>query len=242
MYSDICIYLMKFSSREIGVLHYNCGKKGHKQRFCWDLKKENEDKGKGKNKEEDSDGGSTNLTYDDELLLVEEHDIVDSASSWVIGSGTSTHVTSRRDVLCSYTSGEFGDVKLTHKIVLMCVGLGDVNLKMSNGTKLTLKDVKHVLDIRLNLLSMARLCDEGYDSLFSRDSWKLSKGSMIVARGTKFSNLYLTHAKIIKDVHVVESVEKVELWHKRLCHMSEKDMVKLCKSNVLFDMSNPHEM
>jgi len=63
---------------------------------------------------------------------------------------------------------------------------------------------------------------------------------MIVARGTKCSDLYLTHAKIIKDVHVVESAEKVELWHKRLCHMSEKDMVKLCKSNVLSDMSNPH--
>ena len=63
---------------------YNCGKKGHKQRFCWDLKKENEDKGKGKKKEEDSDGGSTNPTYDHELLLVEEHDIVDSASSWVM--------------------------------------------------------------------------------------------------------------------------------------------------------------
>ena len=100
--------------------------------------------------------------------------------------------------------------------------------------------MKHVPDIRLNLLSVAKLCDEGYDSLFSKDSWKLSKGSMIVARGTKCSNLYLTHAKIIKDVHVVESAEKVELWHKRLCHMGEKDMVKLCKSNVLSDMSNPH--
>jgi len=79
------------------------------------LKKENEDKGKGKKKEEDSVGGSTNLTYDDELLLVEEHDIVDSASGWGIDSGTSAHVTSRRDVFCSYTSGEFGDVKLAHE-------------------------------------------------------------------------------------------------------------------------------
>lgn len=63
---------------------------------------------------------------------------------------------------------------------------------------------------------------------------------MIVARGTKCSKLYLTHVKIIKEVHMVESTEKVELWHKRLCHMIEKDMVKLCKSNVLSDMSNPH--
>jgi len=58
---------------------------------------ENEDKGKGKKKEENSVDGSTILTYNDELLLVEEHDIVDSASSWVIDSSTSVHVTSRRD-------------------------------------------------------------------------------------------------------------------------------------------------
>ena len=131
-------------------------------------------------------------------------------------------------------------MKLSHESVLKCVGLGEFNLEMSNGAKLTLKDVKHVPDIRFNLLSVAKLCDEGYENLFSRDSWKLTKGSMIIARGTKCSNLYLTHAKIIKDVHVIESAKKVELWHKRLCHMSEKEMVKLCKSNVLSDMSNPH--
>jgi len=80
------------------------------------LKKENEDKFKSKKKEKDSDGGSTNLPYDDELLLIEEHDIVDSASNWVIDSGTSVHVTSMRHVFCSYTSGEFGYVKLAHKV------------------------------------------------------------------------------------------------------------------------------
>ena len=88
----------------------------------------------------------------------------------MIDSGTSTHVTSMRDVFCSYTSGEFGDVKLAYKGVLKCVGLGDVNLEMSNGTKLTLKDVKHVPDIQLNLFSVAKLCYEGYNSLFSKDS------------------------------------------------------------------------
>ncbi|KAK2382823.1 putative mitochondrial protein [Trifolium repens] len=111
---------------------------------------------------------------------------------------------------------------------------------MANGSKLTLKDVKHVPDIRLNLLSVAKLCDEGYNNLFSRDTWKLTKGSMVVARGMKCSTLYIEHAKIIKDVHVVESTEKVELWHKRLCHMSEKDMVELSKRSVLSDMRNPH--
>lgn len=92
----------------------------------------------------------------------------------MIDSGISIHVISTRDVFSSYTSGEFGDVKLAHEGVLKCVGHEDVNLEMSNGAKLTLKDEKHVSDIQLNLLSVAKLCDEGYDSLFLRDSWKIS--------------------------------------------------------------------
>lgn len=81
-------------------------------------------------------------------------------------------------------------MKLAYERELKSVGLGEVKWKMSNGTKLTLKDVNYVPDIRLNLLSVAKLRDEGYYRLFSEYSWKLSKGSMIVARGMKCSNLY----------------------------------------------------
>ncbi|MCI21280.1 hypothetical protein A2U01_0042446, partial [Trifolium medium] len=131
-----------FMNRYKVIECYNYDKNGHIQRDRRLLKKEDKYKGK----EDDSDGESTHLTLDD-LLLVEEHDIaniVDSASSWVIDSDTSVHATSRRDIFCSYTSGEFGDVKLAHESVLKCVGLGYVNLEMANGSKLTLKDVKHV--------------------------------------------------------------------------------------------------
>jgi hypothetical protein len=63
---------------------------------------------------------------------------------------------------------------------------------------------------------------------------------MIVARSRKCFSLSVAHTKIVKDVHAVESTEKVELWHKRLCHMSENDMVELSKRSVLSDMRNPH--
>jgi hypothetical protein len=39
-------------------------------------------------------------------------------------------------------------------------------------------------------------------------------------------------------VHTVESAEKVELWHKRLCHVSEKYMVELSKWSVFSNMKN----
>lgn len=67
------------------------------------------------------------------MLPVEEHciaNIVDSTSSWVIDSCTPLHVTSRKDIFDSYTSSEFGDVKLTHEGARKCVGLGEVDLDM----------------------------------------------------------------------------------------------------------------
>lgn len=166
---------------------HHCGQKGHVKKFCWQLKKEKAkaSKDKSTNKDDGSKEDKVNVTHDD-FLVVEEFEsvnLVDNSTSWVIDSGASIHVTSRRDLFTSYTPGDFGDVKMAHQGVAKCAGVGQVCLETSNGTKLTLKRVKHVPDIRLNLLSVGKLCDEDLDSSFSRDSWKLTKGSMVVVRG-----------------------------------------------------------
>ena len=141
----------------------------------------------------------------------------------------------------SYTPGDFDNVKMDHEGVARCVGVGHVCLEMSNDSKLILKHVKHVLDVRLNLLYIGKLCDENYKSLFLVDSWKLTKGSMVVGKGTKHSTLYITHAKIVKNiVHATEFVDGTDLWHKRLCHMSEKGMSALARKNVLSGVKKPH--
>ncbi|KAJ0014147.1 hypothetical protein Pint_21127 [Pistacia integerrima] len=47
------------------------------------------------------------------------------------------------------------------------IGIGDVCLEMDNGSSLLLKDVKHIPDIHLNLISMGKLDDESYCKAFS---------------------------------------------------------------------------
>ena len=89
--------------------HY-CHKKGHTKKYCWKLKNNNEkaSKDKGK-KKDDSDEDRVNATSTD-FLLVEEFEsanLVDNSTSWVIDSGASVHVTSRRDLFNSYTPGDF---------------------------------------------------------------------------------------------------------------------------------------
>ena len=46
------------------------------------------------------------------------------------------------------------------------VGIGEVCLLTSTGCRMVLKDVRHVSDIILNLISTGRLNDEGYNGTF----------------------------------------------------------------------------
>ena len=62
------------------------------------------------------------------------------------------------------------------------VGVGEVQIKTNVGCTMVLKDVRHIPDLRLNLISGTALDRQGYDSYFSKGTWKLSQGAMVVAR------------------------------------------------------------
>ena len=161
--------------------------------------------------------------------------------SWAIDSGASCHVTSRRDFFTSYTSGDFGDVKMGNSGISKVVGVGEVCLKFDTGMELFLHDVKHVPDMRMNLISTGLLDDEGYVSRFGNGQWKLTRGSLIVAKGKRCPKLYMTQPKVSTGiVNAVENVDMIDLWHKRLAHMTEKGMNMLSKKKVLSGLTDIH--
>jgi hypothetical protein len=157
------------SNRFANVKCHHCGMKGHIKRYCRQLKREN----KKKRKETQNDDGKNDdrvaTTTSGDFFTVYDDDVINFAcheTSWVIDSGTSTHVTSRQDFFTSYTAGDFGTVKMGNDGLAKIVGIGDVCLEMSNGMKLVLRDVKHIPDIRLNLISVGKLDDDRYCSTF----------------------------------------------------------------------------
>jgi len=53
------------------------------------------------------------------------------------------------------------------------VSMGDIHLETNKGARLILKDVRHVLDIRFNLILVKKLDDEGYSTLLVIDNGNL---------------------------------------------------------------------
>ncbi|KAJ0025287.1 hypothetical protein Pint_07446 [Pistacia integerrima] len=66
-------------------------------------------------------------------------------------------------------------VKMGNDGLAKVIGIGDVCLEMDDGSSLLLRDVKHILDIHLNLISIGRLDDKGYCNTFSDDVEKIEK-------------------------------------------------------------------
>ncbi|CAL1360546.1 unnamed protein product [Linum trigynum] len=226
------------SNKFANIQCHHCKEKGHIRRFCPKFRNERK---KGKRDENSDDDGANSV---DEFNIVYEEDVVNlttQETSWVVDSGATIHVTSKREFFSSYTPGDFGVVRMGNGNLSKVIGKGEVCLETMNGTKLLLKDVRHVPEMRLNLISVDKLDGEGYCNTFHNGQWKLTRGSLVLAKGKKLSKLYVMEAKISPEiVNSAENGDTIELWHKRLGHMSEKSMAKLAQKKVIVGLDQVH--
>ena len=132
-------------------------------------------------------------------------------------------------------------------------GKGKIKIKLQNGNHWLLHEVRHVPRLSRNLISIGKIGDESYVVTFNDKNWKVSKGSLVVAKGVKVGTLDLCIGHIIPSTLIVleknecsgivvaiEQGEKIVaidsdivLWHNRLGHMSEKCMKLLNSKKFL---------
>ena len=112
------------------------------------------------------------------------------------------------------------------------VGMGDVCILLPNGSVWLLEKVRHIPDLRKNLISIGQLDDKEHAILFVGGTWKVTKGARLLARGKKTGTLYMTSSP--RDtIAVVDASTDTSLWHRRLGHMSEKRMKMLLSKGKL---------
>ena len=212
------------------IKFYHRNKVGHMKKECRIWKKEH-NKMKKENKE-------TNIIATErDIMIVTDDGCVSLATqdgNLVIDSGSSFHVTYHCDFFTSYRIGDFRNVRMGNRGVSKIVGIVDICLDTSIGNKLVLKDIRHVLDIHLNLISASRLDDEGFANSIGESKWKLTKGSLVVARGKKQKTLYVMKAKLHKEeINATQQDVSIELWHRRLGHICEKGLQTLARKQFL---------
>ncbi|KAK2976016.1 hypothetical protein RJ640_015693, partial [Escallonia rubra] len=211
----------KSKSKGRTIVCWNCNKEGHKKNDCTEPKKK---KGAGGRQGDDEGANmvsSNERTYDDLCLSAT---VDDNSKVWYVDSGASIHCTPHRDCFSDYVHGDYGHVTVGNGYRCSIVGKGKVKIKLSNGGTLILNDVRHIPELQKNLISVSGLDREGYFVAFGEKQWKVTKGSMVVARGERVGTLYTlsgTHNHSI-SLAFTEN-QRTTLWHHRLGHLSESE-------------------
>ena len=120
---------------------WNYSKTGHLKKKCRAPRK-NEDKN-------DVANVVTDEVHDALILSVD-----DLCDSWVLDLGASFHTMSQHDLLENYVAWNHGKVYLADSEPLDIIKIGDVMLKMPNGSIWKIQKVRHVPGLMRNLISV----------------------------------------------------------------------------------------
>ncbi|KAA0066206.1 pol polyprotein [Cucumis melo var. makuwa] len=102
----------------------------------------------------------------DLCAVISECNMVDDSKEWWVDTGATRHICANKNMFTSYMSVSNGEkLFMGNSSTSKVEGQGKVILKMTSGKELTLNNVLHVPDIRMNLIS---------GSLLSKNGFKLS--------------------------------------------------------------------
>jgi len=100
-------------------------------------------------------------------------------------------------------------------------GVGTVDLKLTSGKTMLLKNVHHVASIKKNLISGSLLCRDGFKLMFDSNKCGLSKYGTFVGKGYESGGLFclsLTDT-CFNSMNYVSHDNKTNVWHSRFCHI-----------------------
>ena len=139
-------------------------------------------------------------------------------------------MTPNKEWFTSYRSSLFGTIHLGDDKPCAIIGIGNIKIQLHDGVVRTLNDVRHIPDMRKNLISLGTLHANGfnYRSDYDREILRVTKGVLTVMKVKQtMKNIYKLLENIVVDgAAAVESDHDncIKLWHMHLGHLSERGM------------------
>ncbi|KAG8493024.1 hypothetical protein CXB51_010410 [Gossypium anomalum] len=177
--------------------------------------------------------------YSDGELLVASVNDSKVSEEWILNSGCTFHMSPNRDWFTTYETVFECVVLIRNNASCKIAGVGTIKVKMFDGVVRTLSDVRHVLELKRNLISLSTLDSKGYRYTAESGVLKISKGSLVVIKGQrKTIKLYVLQGSTVTGNGTVafsslSDDDITKLWYMLLGHMSENGIIELSKRGLL---------
>jgi len=167
-----------------------CNKSGHLKKDCWKRKEEC-----GKDSEKDHSTKEANVAEEssgivDEVLSISN--VSQYKDDWLIDSGATHHMCLHESWFSTYQPIKNGVALMGNDFSCKILGVGSIKITMSDGTVRTLTDVRHVPDLRKNLISMGVLDFVSYKFSVQGGVMKVSMGALVVMKAKRWLGTFIS--------------------------------------------------
>lgn len=215
---------------------WTCGEEGHFRSSCPNKNKSQAKKDYGGNKG-DSSGGKNNLAEVAGLYVSEALSSTDVhlEDEWIMDTGCSYHMCHHREWFEDLDEEAGGSVRMGNQTVSRVKGVGNIRVKNEEGLNVLLTNVRFIPDMDRNLLSLATFEKAGYRFESENGVLSIKAGEQILLTGRRYDTLYLLQWRPAREEALVTERRQDDtvLWHRRLGHMSQKNMNLLLKKCLL---------
>ncbi|XP_058085240.1 probable glutamate carboxypeptidase PLA3 isoform X2 [Magnolia sinica] len=205
---------------------WNCGMAGHMKKDCTNPKAKKE------NSEAPSREANTTTSNEEtsggNVLLVSmiRHLYDDHRDKWILDTRASYHMIPHRSWFTSYRECDGRRVFMGNDNACNVVDVGRVRIKMFDGMEGTLIEVRHIPNLKKNLISLSAIEAIGCKFTGVNSVLKVSKGALVVMRAQRHDNLcrLIGSTSIGGAAATVADSTSACMWHAHLDHMSKRGM------------------
>jgi hypothetical protein len=161
------------------------------------------------------------------------------STDWWLDTGANVHVCYDLNLFSSYQVTDSSSVLMGNGSRAAVHGVGRVDLKLTSGKTLSLKNVQHVPGINGNIISGSLLCRDCFKLVFESNKFIISKFGMFIGKGYDSGGLF--RLSVIDDCNnMANSISCSEInvggttiWHSQLCHINFDRIIRLSKLNLI---------
>ncbi|KAG2687294.1 hypothetical protein I3760_09G044700 [Carya illinoinensis] len=158
-----------------------CHNKGHWRKDCPNRKGQQQNQPNTANVVDRDDESDFSLASSSSICRSDE---------WIMDSGCTYHMCPNRDWFTDFTKIDGGAVLMGNDSACKTQGIGSIRLKLHDGSVKTLTEVRYVLDLRKNLISLGSLDSKGFRIAIEDGTLKVLMRVQVAMKGFRRGNLY----------------------------------------------------
>ena len=223
---------------------YNCKKKGHISKDCWEKGGGKEGQGpgskkKGKGRQEKTNQATESINNSLDIAYV-AFKASNDRNVWVLDSATTSHISNDRRTFEDFHALTNSTVKGIGKEPASAAGRGTITITFDvEGQEIRhrMKDVLYVPEAPNCLLSVSRFEEAGGSIVFENGECSLrTKDGRLVGCGTRQGRLYLLNAQAIvaqENAHIAKVGTSWNDWHRRFGHISISSLETIARKKLV---------